>query len=434
MNKTRYLHRIAIILSFALVLSLTACAGAGTGTTPGDSPPPASNEAPAAQGEPTPAGDGMLTVMVPNNYLPYMEAVKAGFEEETGIMLDIVEREDGNILETLQLDGAAGIGPDVTILPPDRIGQFAAQETIARYTLPDDGRFSDSDILLVTVGGDTYGALMQSDCMIMFYNKDLLPDGPPRTFAELEALSDDPFYSEDGASIAFYTAFMAPFQGYGMIAAYGGYLFGDNGTNSDDIGLNNSGAVEAVEYMKSWYDRWPAGYLDSQAYLLANERFTTGRTAALISGLWDAEGFLESGINLGAAKIPTLPNGSEYMPFIGGRVWVISNFSNEKDNAAKLLDYLTNESSQQLLYDMRNEIPTHVTVRENILKGDDELVKAVIAQLPFAIPSSGLPEMAEFWTIVYDMLFDAVSGSRSVQDALDFGVQTYKEIIEQKYR
>ena len=67
--------------------------------------------------------------------------------------------------------------------------------------------------------------------------------------------------------------------------------------------------------------------LDSTANSnLISDYFNQGKTAAIISGPWDAKNMKDSGVNYGVSKIPTLDNGNEYASFGGGKAWVISNF------------------------------------------------------------------------------------------------------------
>jgi arabinogalactan oligomer/maltooligosaccharide transport system substrate-binding protein len=384
--------------------------------------------------ESPPAEESNIIITIGNEYVNYITDIKNEFEANSNIKVEIVERETQDTLDTLQLDGAAGKGPDITLIPYDRIGQFALQETIAELNLPDAGRFYENNVKQVTYDGKVYGAPAIVESIVMYYNKDLLPE-PPKTFDELENLANDPAYEENGKTVAFLAPWNAPYIVYGLLAAYGGYVFGNNGTDPDDIGLNNSGSVEAVEYAKTWFDRWPTGMLDIKTNgNLVMEYFTTGKTAAIIAGPWDAASIKETGVNYGVAKIPTLPNGSEYKPFGGGKAWVVSNYSTKKEDSLTFIDYLTNESSQQKLYDTKNEVPANIVVHQEIQQGDDELVKAVIEQYALATSTPNLAEMSEYWSITESMLFDAYKGDISVQEALDNGVNTFKETIAQKYK
>lgn len=128
---------------------------------------------------------------------------------------------------------------------------------------------------------------------------------------------------------------------YGLMAGYGGYVFGADGTDSGDIGLNNKGAVEAVEYAEKWFSEyWPKGMQDNtSADDFIQQTFMDGKAAAVIGGPWSASNYKEAGLNYGAAKIPTLPNGKEYAPFAGGKGWVASKYTKEPELAEKWLQY-----------------------------------------------------------------------------------------------
>lgn len=377
--------------------------------------------------------DKTLTIAVGNEYVPYIESIKQGFETESGWTLTIDERETQDTLDSLQLDGAAGIGPDVTLVPYDRIGQLALSGTIAEVALPGDDRFYENNVKQVSFEGKVYGQPAIVESIIMYWNKDLL-DSPPQTFAELEKLAELPQYAEGDRTVAFLAPWNAPYIVYGLIAGHGGYVFGDNGTDPSQIGLNNDGAVEAVEYAKTWFDRWPTGMLDIKTNgQLVLQNFTEGRTAAIIAGPWDAAAIKETGVNYGVSKIPVLPNGNEYRPFGGGKAWVASNYSTKLDGAQLLLDYLTSEQSQQALYDLKNEVPANKAVHAAIQQGDDELVKAVIAQYALSEPAPNIPEMSEFWGTMESALFNAFKGDVTVREALDQGVAEFAEAIATKY-
>ena len=41
------------------------------------------------------------------------------------------------------------------------------------------------------------------------------------------------------------------YYNYAFLASQGGYIFGDNGMNSEDLGLNNEGAQKGGEFLKT---------------------------------------------------------------------------------------------------------------------------------------------------------------------------------------
>ena len=74
------------------------------------------------------------------------------------------------------------------MIPYDRIGQLAQQINLAPVTIPDDGRFNETDIQQVTVDDHIYGMPYLLETLVLYYNKDLL-DTEPTTFEDLETLN-----------------------------------------------------------------------------------------------------------------------------------------------------------------------------------------------------------------------------------------------------
>lgn len=430
MGKKRFGKTIFSLLLVSLLLLLGACSGGDDSATEGTTGTEGGGDATAETG-------GTIEVSVESGYLEYLDEIIPKFEEETGIKVEVTERGMFETLEALPLDGPAGLAPDVMIAPYDRIANLGQQGHLAEVTLVDDGRYDESDEQQVSYDGKIYGAPMVIESLVLFYNKDLI-DEPPATFEDLEKLTQDErfaFEGEPGKSTAFMANWLDFYFAYGLIAGYGGYVFGDDGTNPDDIGLNTPEAIEAIEYAAHWYQNvWPQGMLDaSTAPNFKGEMFTTGKTAAEIEGPWAAADYRDAGINFGVTTIPTLPNGEEYKPFAGGKGWIVSAYSENVEGAQKFLDFVTNEENQMLLYEMRGEIPANKLAQGQIEQGSDELAIAVIQQYSSSVPMPNIPEMTEVWEPGKNMFFEAATGDKTAEQAANDAVETIQQNIEQKY-
>lgn len=417
------------VLLLSLLLLLGACSGGGGDQTEGTT----DNDG----GEATEQSGGTIEVSVESGYVDYLNEIIPKFEEETGIKVEVTERGMFETLEALPLDGPAGLAPDVMIAPYDRIANLGQQGHLAEVTLVDDGRYDTSYVQQVTYDGKIYGAPMVIEALVLYYNKDLLAEAPA-TFKDLEELAKDErftFEGEAGKNTAFLANWLDFYHAYGLLAGYGGYVFGDNGTNPDDIGLNTPEAIEAIEYASFWYQNiWPQGMLDaSSASNFKDEMFTTGKAAAVIEGPWAVANYIDAGVNYGVATIPTLPNGEPYKPFAGGKGWVISTYTENLEGAQKFLDFVTNEENQMLLYEMRREIPANKLAQGQIEEGTDELAIAVINQYTSSVPMPNIPQMAEVWEPGKNMFFEAATGDKTAEQAANDAVETIKLNIEQKY-
>ncbi|WP_307893526.1 extracellular solute-binding protein [Bacillus swezeyi] len=408
---------IALFLALVLTFGLAACSSSKDAASSG--------------------GKKVLTVSVEETYRNYVESIKADFEKENDVTVKIVEKPMFDQLEALPLDGPAGNAPDVMLAAYDRIGGLGQQGHLLEIEPSDTKSFGEKEMQQVTVDGKVYGIPLVIETLVLYYNKDLVKT-PPKTFQELEDLTNDPrfaFASEKGKSTAFLTKWTDFYMSYGLLAGYGGYVFGENGKDSKDIGLNNEGAVEAVEYAGKWFkEYWPKGMQDnSSADDFIQQTFIEGKAAAVIGGPWSASNYKEANLDFGVVKIPTLPNGKEYAPFAGGKGWVASKYTKEPELAQKWLEYAANDHNAYVFYDETNEVPANLAAREKADKQNSELTSAVIKQYETATPTPNIPEMAEVWTGAESLIFDASSGKKSAQQSANDAVKVIKENIKEKY-
>ncbi|MBO0431219.1 extracellular solute-binding protein [Enterococcus sp. DIV0660C] len=407
------------LLSVGVIGGLAACGSGGKSSSK------------AADDEKT------LTISVDSGYTDYMNEIKGKFEKENDVKIKLVEKDMFDQLEALALDGPAGKGPDVMMAAYDRIGALGQQGHLAEVKLGNEADYDETDKAQVTYDGKIYGEPAVIETLVLYYNKDLI-DAAPTTFKEVEDLAKDErfaFDSEAGKNTGFLAKWTDFYYSYGLLAGYGGYVFGEDGTDASDIGLNNAGAVEGITYATDWFQNvWPKGMQDvTSAGDFVTQQFTSNKAAAIIDGPWQAQSYKESKVNYGVAKIPTLDNGESYQPFGGGKGWVVSNYAKNKDVAQKWLDYVTNQENQETFFEMVNEIPANQSARETAKAKNDELTTAVIEQYETAQAMPNIPEMAEVWTGAENLMFDAASGAKTPKESANSAVKTITEAIEQKY-
>ncbi|MGL6360456.1 extracellular solute-binding protein [Aeromonas hydrophila] len=113
------------------------------------------------------------------------EAVKA-FEAKHNVKVKILETPYAQQIEKLRLDGPAGIGPDVLVLPHDQVGTAVVQGLISEIKPGADylAGFTKPAVDAQTYEGKLYGLPKAVETIVMVYNKDLLPKAP-ESFDEL---------------------------------------------------------------------------------------------------------------------------------------------------------------------------------------------------------------------------------------------------------
>lgn len=379
-----------------------------------------------------------LTVTVDKGYKDYINDIKGDFEKKNGVKVVVKTKDALATLDSLKLDGPASKAADVMMAPFDRVAVLGKQGQLATVKLADDGRYNDADKKNVTLKGKTYGEPVTIETLVMYYNKDLIKKAPT-SFKELETLSKDSKFAYENdktKNVAFLTQWTNFYNAYGLIKGYGGYVFGDNGTNPKEIGLNNKGSVEGLTYISDWFKNvWPKGMMSTSSNEnFVTDQFTSGKTAVVIDGPWMAAKYKKAKVNYGVAALPTLDNGNKYQAFGGGKAWVISNYSKQKGLGQKWLDYVTNKKNQTKFFKDTNEVPANEQARGAVAKGDNDLAKAVIEQYKDADPMPNIPEMAEVWTGAENLIVDSAAGKKTPQQAADAAVKQIKQTIQQKYK
>ena len=378
-----------------------------------------------------------LTFYVEDQYKAFAESAAKAYEKESGVKVTIKTGDQMGGLDNLSLDNQSGKAADVMMAPYDRVGSLGTDGQLSEVKLSDGAKTDDKTKSLVTAAdGKVYGAPAVIESLVLYYNKDLLKEAP-KTFADLENLAKDSKYAfagEDGKTTAFLADWTNFYYAYGLLAGNGGYVFGQNGKDPKDIGLANEGSITAINYAKSWYEKWPKGMQDTEgAPNLIQTHFQEGKTAAIIDGPWKAQAFKDAKVNYGVATIPTLPNGKEYTPFGGGKAWVIPQAVKNLEASQKFVDFLVSTEQQKVLYDKTNEIPANTEARSYAEGKNDELTTAVIKQFKNAQPMPNISQMSAVWDPAKTMLFDAVSGKKDAKTAANDAVTLIKETIKQKF-
>ena len=378
-----------------------------------------------------------ITLYVEDQYKAYAETVAKAYKEQSGTTVNIKSGDQMGGLDKLSLDNQSGQAPDVMMAPYDRVGSLGTDGQLSEVKLSDGAKTDDKTKSLVTAAdGKVYGAPAVIESLVMYYNKDLVKEAP-KTFADLENLAKDSKYAfagEDGKTSAFLADWTNFYFAYGLLAGNGGYVFGQNGKDSKDIGLANDGSIAGINYAKSWYEKWPKGMQDTEgAGNLIQTQFQEGKTAAIIDGPWKAKAFKDAKVNYGVATIPTLPNGKNYAAFGGGKAWIIPSSTKNLEGAQKFVDFLVSTEQQKAFYDATNEIPANTEARAYAEGKNDELTTAVIEQFKNAQPMPNISQMSAVWEPAANMLFDSVSGKKDAKTAANDAVTLIKETIKQKF-
>lgn len=361
----------------------------------------------------------------------WVEYVGQKFEEKYGVKVKAEPVAMTETVRRLEQDGPVGSGADVIVMPHDSIGQGVISGVLMPNFLSGErikNEFFESVNTAVTAAdGTTYGFPLSIETYVLFYNKDLLPEGI-KTFEDLRTWDkQNKFTNKEANKFAFVWELTNLYYGHSFIATNGGYLFGNKGTNKDDIGVNNAGAIKGVENMVTLKDMSVNNPADI-SYDSMMGLFREGKIATMLNGPWAIAGLKKAGMNFGIQEIPTL-NGQNLNPFSGVRLLGVSTYTKYPQAAQLFADFATSDEMLLKRYEMTKQIPPVKALAERDEISKDPFVFPILLQSVQSTPMPSIPQMGLLWEPLSAALNDSYLETATPKEALDKAAKIIKEQI-----
>ncbi|MDR1469981.1 MAG: maltose ABC transporter substrate-binding protein [Spirochaetaceae bacterium] len=319
------------------------------------------------------------------------QAGQAYTEQHPNVTVKFVNVELGDAVNQIALDGPAEVGPDLFAAPHDRLGELVANGHI----LPTANPGSLKDKLLgacltaSTYNGVQYGYPVSAETYALFYNKALIGESEvPKTWDDMLAYMKNfnvpgkyPFIMNVGDA---YYSILFTTMGSNR-------LFGPGGTDTQNTNLNSEAAVAGMKFFQDMRKilNIPAADITTS---VADGAFQAGNAAMYVSGPWNVMKFINAGLDIGVAPLPSLPG--ESVPaasFSGTRMMFVSAYSDHTDEANDFGAFLVTPEMQQLRANITNTLPSIDTPTDN------PYAAGFVEQLKYAFPMPSIPPMAKFW-------------------------------------
>lgn len=392
------LFRLTAVLGIS-ALALSACGGNGGEEAPELDGEGAENGGPEENG-----GDngeqleasGDLTVWVDADRADVLADAAEEFEADTGISVNLVQQDFGEIRDQFVSQVPTGEGPDIAVGAHDWLGVLVTNGVVAPVELGDAvDDFEDVAIEAWSYDGQVYGVPYSIENIALLRNADLV-DEAPETFDEMIELGED-----SGADYPFVVGLDAqaadPYHLYPFQMSYGAPVFGQNEDGSydpEDLQLGNEGGLEFADWLA---EQGSAGVLNTNIDGdLAQETFNDGAAAFQLTGPWNVPSAQEAGINVEVDFIP--PAGDlEAQPFAGVQGFFLSSQSENTLAATTfLVDYVGSPEVQTALYEVGGRAPA-LTEAFDAALADDEIVAGFGEVGAEAVPMPSIPEMGAVW-------------------------------------
>lgn len=362
--------------------------------------------------------------------LDYLMIIAEKFTEEYGVEFEFEPVSAMAAGRKIAQDGPAGTGADVFALNHDLTVDLFQSGIIMQNLVSAErieNEYLESAVKAVRMGdGKIYGFPYGIGTGALIYNKEISPT-PPKTMKELIEIGrehTDPFENEYGFIFDmqnFYTI-------YGFIKAKGGYLFGDNETNPNKLGLNTdetkAGIAELMK-MKEIGLEDPNDY----NYNVMTGLFNEGKVAFIINGPWAMNTLRKASMDFGVAAIPTI-DGEGVGGFSTIQTYVVNSYSKYPRAAQLFAKMATTDENLVKRYEMTGQIPPSKKAIESDLIKNDEYTMGFLEQIKYATPMPQVAELRFVWDPMGAALSDIASEKKSISEAIEHASEVIEDQIK----
>lgn len=423
---------LALISTFTLAL-VTACGGGGGAAQPEspgntETPPAQESQGETAVPELLPEEGAKLVVWESRDERAYTDAVAKEFTEKYGVEVLVEEVNPTDQLTKLGQDGPAGLAADVVVFPHDSLGKAVTSNLV----MPNDffeektrNNNTEAAIQGVSYDGVLYGYPRAAETYLLYYNKELVSEPPTSMEEVIEFSKTFTDKSKNRYGFMFETGNL--YFAYPFLASTGGYIYGNGGTDINDIGINSEQTLQSMEVYASLREILPVKSGDITPDIKRG-LFTSGDLAMDINGPWELGGYKDAlGDNLGVAPIPSI-GGQSAVSLSGIKAWYVNSYSQYPQAARLFADFAISKEAQLKLSALVGSVPTNNEAQEDDQIKNDEYISAFTEQFRSSVPMPSIPEMANVWSPVGAALAEIWDNNKDIKETLDKAVSQIKDL------
>jgi len=327
----------------------------------------------------------------------------------------------------VSLDGPAGIGPDVFLMPHDHIGNAIIDDIC--LPIPPEMQLKYKELLLeaaintCTLEGDLYAIPISTENIAFFYNKDLLGDTPvPQSFEEVIVFAQR-WNNPANNRFALRWQVDDAYHNYFFLTAFGMQLFGPNMDDFRSPGFDSAGAGRGMEFHSGLRRFYNVNTADA-TWDSTVAAFQRGEVPFTITGPWAIGDALHNGINFGVTKLPTI-NGTQPRCFSGNIVASVSSYSKNIPAALAFVDFLASIEGAAIQFQLTGKLAAYKDISGIEGLRDDVYLSGIMEQAPYADPMPVIPEVNQMWDALKALFTFTWDNQLSVREAQAKAMETY---------
>ncbi len=341
------------------------------------------------------------------------EVIKKFNDSQSNITVEAKYVPFADFKKQLSIGTVSDALPDMVIIDNPDHAAYAAMGIFADITGKIDlSQYYDGPVASCTLDGKLYGVPFGSNCLALFYNKDMLTAANcavPTTWDEL-------------ATVAKKTS-VGKVSGFGFSSLQNeegtfNFLPWLNEAGTTAYKINNESGIKAITYISDLVKNgamtkevinWTQGDTMNQ--------FISGNLAMMINGPWQVPTMREQAPNLnwGVALIPTDGANGPKATGLGGENFAIIDNDN-KDASLEFIKFATSADEVKSYIDKFGYIASRKDVSSTQYAGD-EVMQLFISDMQYAVargPSAQWPEISDAISLAFN---EAITGTSTPADA-----------------
>ncbi len=377
---------LTLVLTTVMVTSLLSGCGSGTQTDEADTAEGFTDEAETLDTQSEDqleSGKVTLNVWVEEDsqemVAQMVENFKQKYAGQADFEINLTIQSEATAKDTML--GDIHSAADVFSFPDDQLNSLVAAGALV--PVPDAEEISSANLAesveAASYNGTLYAYPMTADNgYFMYYDKNYFTDEDIKTLDGMLAVAQ-----AAGKQIS-------------MDFTSGWYLYSFFGLTGLEFGLNEDGVTNYCNWNSTEGSIKGTDIVQALYQITSNPAFISqgaddfitgvkeGNVIAGISGVWDAMEIKEAwGADYGAVKLPTYTCAGQQVQmssFTGYKMMGVNYYSEHKEWACKLADWLTNEENQTIRFEQRNQGPSNINAAASDEVSKVPAIAAIIDQ------------------------------------------------------
>ncbi|HEX2913203.1 MAG TPA: sugar ABC transporter substrate-binding protein [Chloroflexia bacterium] len=332
-----------------------------------------------------------------------------------------------DLKQKLLLGSAAGQLPDIVLIDNPDHSAFADAGILADITSyitawGQGNQYQEGPWKSTVWKGKNYGIPNNSNCLALFYNKDMFDQAgatPPTNWDELKSvaakMTRNGVY---GLSMALVKSEEGAFQFLPFLWE----------ANADLDKLDSPEATTALNFL---VDMVKAKSLSSESLNWTQQdaitQFIAQKAAMCINGPWQFPG-LQKDAKFNWQVVP-LPKGAQQASILGGENWAVTASSKNIKEAVDFILWTQQPDRLESVMEKDQNIPSRKDVAANDFWKKDPKLAVFVTSLATAKPRAYGPNYPKISDAVQQAFQAAISGQKSAADALKQAAATVKPLL-----